>query len=146
MLFRSLSGGTTGSSGGIASLGGGTGAGGVVGAGGVTGVGGVVGAGGDTGIDGGGGDEPCSPAKTITSSGSGSSSGNSGSFETKDAFCFRTPDNISGWGCSNLTGRTLKVNGVAETCAALPLPAKINGYYYFDVTAGDVDYASIYWY
>ena len=85
------------------------------------------------------GDEPCTPSGTYTG-------GKTGEFGTKNAFCFRTPDNITGWGCSNLTGRTLKVNGVAETCAALPLPAKINGYYYFDVTAGDVDYASIYWY
>jgi hypothetical protein len=30
----------------------------------------------------------------------------------------------------------------------MPLPAKVNGYYYFDSTGGTgaVEYASIYWY
>jgi hypothetical protein len=137
-----LSGGTTGSSGGITSLGGVTGSGGVVGSGGMTGMGGVVGAGGDTGIDGGGGDEPCSPAKTITGTGSATT----GNFETAGEFCFRTPDNIAGWNCSSFDGRTLKVNNVTETCGTLPLPAKINGYYYFDASAGSFPYAAIYWY
>jgi hypothetical protein len=83
------------------------------------------------------------PTKTIT----GSGSGNSGSFGTTGAYCFRTADTISGWNCSNFTGRTLKVNGTAiATCGTLPLPAKFNGYYYFDASAGGVDYASIYWY
>jgi hypothetical protein len=82
------------------------------------------------------------PAQTIT----GSGSGNSGNFGTAGAYCFRTPDNITGWNCSNFTGRTLKVNGVTTTCGAASLPAKVNGYYYFDATAGGVDYASIYWY
>ena len=102
-----------------------------------------LGTGGDTGGGGStGGTEPCTPAATIT----GTGSGNSGNFGTTGAYCFRTPDNISGWGCSNLTGRTLKVNNVTETCGALPLPAKIDGFYYFDSSAGSVDYASIYWY
>ena len=130
-------GGTTGSTGGIVFSGG------TVGSGGLFGTGGVVGAGGDLGIDGGGGgSEPCVPAKTIT----GSGSGNSGNFGTTGAYCFRTPDNITGWNCSNFSGRTLKVNGTLETCGTLPLPAKVNGYYYFDSSAGGVDYASIYWY
>ena len=142
-------GGTTGSTGGIVSSGGTLDSGGVLGTGGVAstggiaGSGGAVGTGGDLGIDGGGGgSEPCAPAKTIT----GSGSGNSGSFGTTGAYCFRTPDNVSGWNCSNFTGRTLKVNGVTTTCGAASLPAKVNGYYYFDATAGGVDYASIYWY
>ena len=129
-------GGTTGSTGGVVSSGG------VVSTGGRMGSGGVASAGGVTGVDG-GGSEPCVPAKTISGS---SGSGNSGTFGTTGTFCFRTADNIAGWGCGNLTGRTIKVNGVLKECAALPLPAKVNGYYYFDVSAGGVDYASIYWY
>jgi hypothetical protein len=105
------------------------------------GTGGVPGTGGATGSD--AGAEPCTPAKTVISSGSVSQNVSLG---TTGAFCLRTPDNISGWGCSNFTGRTIKVNGVTETCGALPLPAKVNGYYYFDVSAGNYDYASIYWY
>jgi hypothetical protein len=81
------------------------------------------------------------PAKTIT----GVGSANTGNFGTTGAFCFRTPDNIAGWGCSNFTGRTLKVNGTTETCGTLPLPAKVNGYYYFDASAGSFDYAVINW-
>jgi hypothetical protein len=117
--------------------------GGVVSSGGVTSTGGDTSAGGSSGTDdGGSGSEPCVPAKTIT----GTGSGNSGNFGTTGEFCFRTPDNITGWNCSNFTGRTLKVNGVTTTCGAASLPAKVNGYYYFDATAGGVDYASIYWY
>ena len=134
--------------GGVVGSGGRLGAGGVVvtggrvGAGGAVGTGGRMGTGGANGIDGGGGAEPCVPDKTIT----GSGSGNSGNFGTAGAYCFNTPDSITGWNCSNFTGRTLKVNGVTETCGAMPLPAKVNGFYYFDSSAGGVDYASIYWY
>jgi hypothetical protein len=133
--------------GGIKGSGGGTGTGGVTGTGGGArdgGPGGTRGTGGTTGIDGGGGAEPCTPAATIT----GSGSGNSGNFGTTGAYCFRTPDNITGWNCSNFTGRALKVNGVTETCGAMPLPAKAYGYYYFDSTGGTgaVGYASIAWY
>lgn len=113
------------------------------------GSGGARGSGGAPGIDGGGGDEPCVPAATVT----GSGSANSGNFGTTGPYCFRTPDNITGWNCSNFTGRTLKVNNVAVTCGGttpgtMPLPAKINGYYYFDASGGTgaVEYASIYWY
>jgi hypothetical protein len=128
-------GGTTGSTGGIVSSGG------VVSTGGPMGSGGVAISGGVTGVDG-GGSQPCVPSKTISASGSG----NSGSFGTTGAFCFRTSDNISAWDCSNFTGRTLKVNGVTTTCGAKSLPAKVDGYYYFDASAGGVDYASIYWF
>lgn len=154
-----FAGGATGSTGGIVSSGGTVssggattspfGNGGVATSGGVESTGGVASSGGDTSTgggsgtdDGGSGSEPCVPAKTIT----GTGSANTGNFGTTGPFCFRTPDNISGWGCSNLTGRTLKVNGVTTTCGAASLPAKVNGYYYFDVSAGSVDYASIYWY
>jgi hypothetical protein len=108
--------------------------------------GGAPGSGGRSGppIDGGADDEPCTPAKTI----SGAGSGTTGNFGTTGEFCFRTQDNITGWGCSNFTGRTLKVNSTAVECAKLPLPAKVNGYYYFDASGGTtaVDYAAIYWY
>jgi hypothetical protein len=134
-LANPFSGGATGSTGGIVSSGG------VVNSGGIARTGGAASTGGVMGMDG-GGVEPCVPAKTIT----GSGSGNSGNFGTTGAFCFRTADNITGWGCANLTGRTLKVNGVTVTCGTLPLPAKVNGYYYFDASAGGVDYASIDWY
>jgi len=86
-----------------------------------------------------GGSEPCVPAQTVT----GTQSGN---FGTTGAYCFRTASTINGWGCSNLTGRTIKINGASvASCGALPMPARYNGYYYFDVSAGTVDYASIYW-
>jgi hypothetical protein len=78
------------------------------------------------------------PAKTVTG-------GQSLNLGTTTAYCFKTPDSIAGWGCSNFEGRTLKVNGTVETCGALPLPAKVNGYYYFDVSAGSYSYAVITW-
>jgi hypothetical protein len=78
------------------------------------------------------------PAKTV-------SGGNSGGFDTAAAFCFRTADTIAGWNCSNYDGRTLKVNNTTVACGAMPLPAKVNGYYYFDSSAGAMSYAAIYW-
>jgi len=82
--------------------------------------------------------EPCSPATDMTG-------GQSGNFNTTGSVCKRTSANIAGWGCSNLTGRTVKVNGVAVACGAA-LPAKTaTGYYYFDVSAGAYSWASLYW-
>jgi len=129
----------------MSGTGGRTGTGGaVVGTGGRTGTGGAVGAGGAVGGMGGTTSvstaaEPCTPAKTVTG-------GQSGVFDTTGAFCFKTTDTINGWGCSSFDGRTVKVNGTTKTCGATPLPAKVNGYYYFDCSAGAYAYASIFWY
>jgi hypothetical protein len=84
------------------------------------------------------GQEPCKPERTL-------SGGQSGNFETMGAFCFRTPDEIAGWGCSNFDGRTVRVNGKTTTCGTVPLPAKVDGYHYFDATAGTYPWASIHW-
>ena len=141
------------SSGGRSGKDGGLGSDGKLGSGGRVGTDGGLGSGGRVGTDGGlgrdvagsggvmgddgGGIEPCVPAKTVTG-------GNSGNFLTTGAYCFRTPDNISGWNCST-TGRTVKVNSVTEACGTVPLPAKVNGYYYFDISAGSSQYDSIAW-
>ncbi len=84
--------------------------------------------------------EPCTPAATF---GAGVTA--SGNFNTTGAYCFRTSYNIAGWGCSNFTGRSVQVNGVAKSCGAMPLPTLFNGYYYFNSTAGSLSYASINW-
>jgi endoglucanase len=81
--------------------------------------------------------EPCSPAVTKTG-------GGTGNFETTGAVCYKTTQNLSGWGCSNFTGRTVLVNDVAVTCGA-PLPAQVGGAYYFEVSSGQYPWASIYW-
>lgn len=55
------------------------------------------------------------------------------------AACFETTFNIQGGNCFNFAGRTLKLNGTAETCngANWPsLPQKKNGGYCVDVSAG----------
>jgi hypothetical protein len=59
--------------------------------------------------------------------------------------CLRVTDDIVGWGCSNFEGRTVKVNGVTVNCAEVPLPDKLHGAYYFDISAGEHAYASFYW-
>jgi endoglucanase len=84
------------------------------------------------------GAEPCTPSKTLTTQ------TNSGSFGTTGPYCFRTSMSIAGWGCSNFNGRSLQVNDVALSCGAA-LPAKHNGYYYFESSNGAFDYASVYW-
>jgi len=73
--------------------------------------------------------------------------GNSGGFGTTGAVCLRTTETFNTVGCSNFGGRTVKVNGVLATCGAkTAFPPAIGGYNYFDVSAGTLDYASIYWY
>ena len=113
--------------------GGATSTGGRTGTGGAT-TGGAKATGGSTSS----GVEPCIPSKTI-------SGGQSGNFNTAGAYCFRTPDTINGWGCSNFDGRSLQVNDVAKTCGSMPMPTKYNGYYYFESSAGTFAWASIYW-
>ncbi len=83
-------------------------------------------------------DAPCSPAKD-------SSNHMSGEFGTTDAVCLRVTDDVVGWGCSNFEGRTVKVNGVDVSCAQVPLPEKVHGAYYFEISAGQFAYASFYW-
>ncbi|HYD42028.1 MAG TPA: glycoside hydrolase family 6 protein [Anaeromyxobacter sp.] len=86
----------------------------------------------------GGGNVPCSNATTF--------SWNTGNFNTTGAVCFRTTQSVRGWGCSNMAGRTVSVNGVAVSCGAgpFPLPKAADGYTYFSATAGQYPYASIY--
>lgn len=73
--------------------------------------------------------------------------GQTGNFGTTGAVCLRTKESFGTLGCSNFTGRTLKVNGVLVTCGmAGGFAPKIDGYNYFDVSAGGMDYASLYWF
>jgi hypothetical protein len=83
--------------------------------------------------------EPCTPAKDI-------SGGQSGNFGTKDAFCFRTADDFSDYGCNNTDGRTLKINGTAVTTCGGKAPAKLGSFYYFDFGPGSYEYAGVSWY
>lgn len=73
------------------------------------------------------------------------------SFDTVAAVCLRTKETFNTIGCSNFAGRTMKVNGTAVVCsdgmsAVGPFAAKIDGYSYFDVSAGTLSYADIYWF
>jgi endoglucanase len=87
----------------------------------------------------GGGTAPCANAITMTST-------QSGNLNTTGAACYRTNATVNGWGCSNFDGRTVKVNGTALACGAMPLPAKwSDGYYYFDISAGSYTWASFYY-
>jgi endoglucanase len=69
---------------------------------------------------------------------------NTGNFNTTAAVCYRTSQNIAGWGCSNFDGRTLTVGGVSRTCGQMSLTRSSDGYYYFAVTAGTYPWASLY--
>ncbi len=69
---------------------------------------------------------------------------NTGNFNTTGAACYRTSQNVAGWGCSNFDGRTVTVGGVARTCGQLPLTRSSDGYYYFAITAGTYSWASLY--
>jgi hypothetical protein len=85
------------------------------------------------------GTEPCTPAKDI-------SGGQSGNFGTTGAFCFRTADDFTDYGCSSADGRTVKINGTEiTTCGGKP-PAKLGSFYYFDFGPGKYEYTGINWY
>lgn len=71
-------------------------------------------------------------------------SGNTGNFNTTGAVCYRTNANISGWGCYNFDGRTVSVGGVMRSCGQMPLTRNADGYYYFQVTAGQYPWAGLY--
>ncbi|HYD40222.1 MAG TPA: glycoside hydrolase family 11 protein [Anaeromyxobacter sp.] len=92
-------------------------------------------------------------ARTVTATFSGGgadpgtcravSGGQSGNFNTTGAICFTVSTNINGWGCSNIDGRTVTVNGTAVTCGRLPLPGSAP--YTFSFSAGSYPWASFYW-
>jgi endoglucanase len=87
-----------------------------------------------------GGGTPCANPVTFTNQ--------SGNFNTTGAACLRTSQTVNGWGCSNLDGRTVSVNGgtATPTCGAgpFPLPKYTDGYTYFTVTAGTYPWANMY--
>jgi hypothetical protein len=81
---------------------------------------------------------PCANPITFT--------GNTGSFNTTGAACYRTSATVNGWGCSNFDGRTVTVGGEPRTCGQLPLTRSSDGFIYFSVTAGAFPWAALfYW-
>jgi cellulose 1,4-beta-cellobiosidase len=81
---------------------------------------------------------PCSNPITLTS-------GNSGNFNTVGAACYRTNATVNGWGCYNMDGRTVSVNGTVTTCGAMPVAKYSDGYSYFGFTAGTYAWAGFYY-
>ena len=69
--------------------------------------------------------------------------GQSGNFNTTGAICFTVTGTINGWGCSNVDGRTVTVNGAAASCGQAPLPG--SSPYTFSFSAGAYNWASFYW-
>jgi hypothetical protein len=86
------------------------------------------------------GTTPCSAWCTspLVFSGPNYQSGNLGT----GAVCRETTAVLHGGNCSNISGRTLTVNGVAMNCGGWTLPAPVNGGYCVQVTAGTPDYTS----
>ncbi|MEO6601408.1 MAG: hypothetical protein ABIQ16_16135, partial [Polyangiaceae bacterium] len=114
---------------------GGASAGGAAGAGG----GGTAGAGGGSG--GATNDGPCADPKDVMANVSGEVGVAGG--------CFRTKETFNSLGCSNFDGgRTIKVNGVLDPCAGMKttFAPMVDGYNYFEVSAGKSSYAAFYWY
>jgi hypothetical protein len=146
------SGGMTGSGGGSAASGGMTASGGGGGrggsptpSGGATGTAGTTGRAGSSGVAGSpgaggtaGGGGPCASvcANPTKVTGPKYNSGGVG----LGAACFEITADIMGGTCFNFEARTLKLNGTTESCAGsnwpLPLPAKKNGGYCIEISAG----------
>ena len=107
--------------------------------GGSAGLGGSVAASGASGASG-AGSGPCADPKDV-------SGGKTNNLGTKGAVCLRTTESFNTIGCSNWGGRTVKVNGQLATCnlkGAFAPP--IEGYNYFEISSGDVDFAALVWY
>jgi hypothetical protein len=86
--------------------------------------------------------EPCTPNYTVGNS----ESVTTPNFGTSDAYCIKVNMScVGGWHCNNTTGRTVQVNDAARICDQMPMPAKVNGAYYFEFTGGAsaVPYASL---
>jgi hypothetical protein len=79
---------------------------------------------------------PCSSATPIIRN------QNSGSFNTLGERWFVVSESINGWQASEMTGRSIKVNGVTVTPGQMPLPPAVNGKYYFQFSAGTKTWAS----
>jgi hypothetical protein len=66
-------------------------------------------------------------------------------FDTTGPYCLKINGPLTGWGCTNIDGRTLQVNDIpVSSCGGMPLPALFNGAEYFEFTAGSISYASLY--
>jgi len=135
--------GTAGTTGAAGTRGGGgrTGTGGITGGAGrgAAGTSGRAGASGAAGADGTG---PCAglcdmPIEIKTAS---FTSGNVGTA----AACYETTVSIMGGNCSNVPApRTFTINGKAQSCASnFTLPAKVNGGYCFEFSAGTPEYSA----
>jgi hypothetical protein len=84
--------------------------------------------------------EPCTPNYVVPDS-SGVTTPN---FGTTGPYCVKVNMScVGGWGCNNTSGRTLMVNDQTTACGAMPLPAKVNGAWYFEFSAGNFNYASL---
>jgi hypothetical protein len=66
-------------------------------------------------------------------------------FGTTAAVCIRVTEQVNGWGCSNMDGRTVSVNGTTVACGDMPLPARQNNAYLFSFTSGMYTYAALYY-
>jgi hypothetical protein len=67
---------------------------------------------------------------------------NSGPFGTTGERWFVVSQNVNGWQASEMAGRTLRVNGILVTAGQMPLPAAVDGAYYFQFSPGNFTWAS----
>jgi hypothetical protein len=86
------------------------------------------------------GNNPCASLCTnpLVFTGPNYQSGNVGT----GAVCRETKSALHAGNCSNISGRTLKVNGVTMNCSLWTLPASRNGGYCVQVTPGTPDWTS----
>jgi len=80
--------------------------------------------------------------------------GNSGDFGTTDSVCYRVdfvPGQFGGWGSTRFaapgaTQRSVNGNGTPVECGEMPLPAAMDGSYFFVFGEGIHTHAFFYWY
>jgi len=133
-----------------------------------SGSGGRSGSGGTVGVAGASGSNSGGKAGTSSSGAGGGSAGSAGGGTTagycenpidlpatamntgdigKAAACFRTKAVFNAITCSSMEDRTVKVNGMLAKCSTVTaFPPAIDGWSYFDITAGAVVWAQVGWY
>jgi len=95
------------------------------------------------GTAGGGAVGPCDNPKDLATA----PTGNTGSLGTVGAACYRTKSTFNTLVCSSWDGRTVKVNGMTAACGVKTTFAPaIDGWNYFDISAGKYDYAQLGWF
>jgi fibronectin type 3 domain-containing protein len=92
------------------------------------------------------GSSSTAPRSCTVWSGNAVNAGHPPAIGNLNGICYVSCDTITNWGCANLGGRSITINGGPLACSAGPIPApKTAGYNVIDVSAGTDTQTQIFW-